>query len=159
MIQLKIIAVGKIKERFWADAAEHYITRLKRSYKFQEIIVKDGNAKMKPLERNNDEGKRILAALAPTDIPICMDEHGKTYTSVKFSQMLERIGMDNNRTPTLIIGGAYGLSQDVLKKCQYKISLSPMTFTHEMARVVLYEQLYRADAILRGSPYHHIAVK
>jgi 23S rRNA (pseudouridine1915-N3)-methyltransferase len=155
MKHIKLIVVGKIKEPFWADAAEHYRKRLGHSIKIQECIVKDGNAKLSNADRNAEEGERILAALGPADIPICMDEHGKTYTSVKFARFMEDISMDGNRIPCFIIGGAFGLAPSVLAACRHKISLSPMTFTHEMARVLLMEQLYRADAILRGSPYHH----
>lgn len=156
MRSLRIIAVGKIKEHFWAEAADHYMKRLSRAYKLQEILVKDGAAKLPPLERTAVEGERILAALKPNDIPICMDEHGKAYTSVQFSEFLERNTLDTNRVPCFIIGGAFGLSKAVLQKCQHKLCLSAMTFTHEMARVVLFEQLYRADAISKGTPYHHI---
>lgn len=155
MKQIRIIAVGKIREPFWAQAAGHYLKRLSHSMKVQEVIVKDGNARLSPDARSAEEGERILAALLPTDIPICMDEHGKTRTSVQFARFLEDAVLDGNRTPCFIIGGAFGLSAPVLEACRHKISLSPMTFTHEMARVLLLEQLYRADSILRGSPYHH----
>lgn len=155
MKNIRIIAVGKLKERFWADAAEHYQKRLGHSLNVQETIVKDGNARLPVAERNTEEGARILAALNANDIPICMDEHGKTYTSVAFATFLEDLSLDGNRVPCFIIGGAFGLSPDVLGTCRHKISLSPMTFTHEMARVLLFEQLYRADAIRKGSPYHH----
>ncbi len=156
MKHIKLIAVGKIKEPFWADAVTHYRKRLGHSLKIQEVLVKDGNAKLPTAERNIEEGNRILAALSPADIPIGMDEHGKTYPSVRFAAFLEDLSLDGNRVPCFIIGGAFGLSPAVLTACRHTISLSPMTFTHEMARVLLYEQLYRADAILRGSPYHHV---
>lgn len=155
MKNIKLIAVGKIKEPFWAEAVDHYRKRLAHSLKIQEIIIKDGNARLPYAERNAEEGERILAAITPTDIPICMDEHGKTYTSVALADFIENLSLDGNRSPCFIIGGAFGLSPAVLTTCRHKISLSPMTFTHEMARVLLFEQLYRADAILKGSPYHH----
>lgn len=156
MLPIRLLAVGKLKEKHWQHAADHYYARLKRCYRFEEYTVKDGNAKLPAAERNNVEGESLLSALKPIDIPICLDEHGKTMTSTQFATFMDNLGIDGNRVPCFIIGGAYGLSKAVLTKARHTICLSAMTFTHEMARVILLEQLYRADAIRRGAPYHHI---
>ncbi len=155
MKQVSLIVVGKLRETFWAQAADHFTSRLSRTMRVREIIVKDGNSRLSPADRNVEEGERILAALSPTDIPIALDEHGTLRTSVEFARFLDDQTLDGNRTPCFLVGGAFGLSPAVRAACRHTFSLSPMTFTHEMARVLLLEQLYRADAILRGSPYHH----
>ncbi|MFV0421207.1 23S rRNA (pseudouridine(1915)-N(3))-methyltransferase RlmH [Oleidesulfovibrio sp.] len=155
MKAIRIIAVGKLKTAHWKAAADHYLTRLNRAFKIDETIIKDGNAALPAAERNAQEGERILAALAPQDLPICMDELGKQFTSQNFSAFLAPMWEDANRRPCFIIGGAYGLSDAVRDVARHTIALSGMTFPHEMARVILYEQLYRADAIIKGTPYHH----
>ncbi|ABB39088.1 SPOUT methyltransferase [Oleidesulfovibrio alaskensis G20] len=155
MRSIRIIAVGRLKTAHWKTAAEHYLTRLTRAFKVEETIIKDGNAALPPLERNAQEGARIVAALTPADLAVCMDETGRQFTSQQFSAFLTPMWENANLRPCFIIGGAYGLSDEVRGKARHTMALSAMTFPHEMARVVLYEQLYRADAILRGTPYHH----
>lgn len=155
MRKLKFVWVGKLKRPFWREASEHYLKHLKRSYSLEEIVIKDGKGNVPPEVRNQDEGKRILAAITEKDLPICLDERGEQMRSLKLSQYLRRWSEDANKKPCFILGGAYGLSDEVRKKCRVMMSLSAMTFPHEMARVVLLEQLYRANSILQGSPYHH----
>lgn len=118
-------------------------------------MVKDGGAALPPTARNADEGARLIAAMGPTDIVVCLDEHGRNMTSRDFAGFIERLTENATRTPCFVIGGAFGLDKSVLQRAEHKLALGPMTFPHEMARVVLLEQLYRADAILRGAPYHH----
>ena len=143
---LRIVAVGRLKTPFWKAAAEHYVERLVRWRAFTESIIKDGNAL---------EGKGILSALSASDIPVVLDERGKTFTSRQFSVFLERLSENASRRPCFIIGGAFGLDDSVKQAASHLIALGPLTMTHELARVVLFEQLYRAESLTRGLPYHH----
>lgn len=101
------------------------------------------------------EGKRILQALEPGDYCIAVDERGKMLPSVQFAHLLRNCEEKILKRPTFIVGGPYGLAADVLARSDIVLALSPMTFPHELARVLLLEQLYRAENILRGTPYHH----
>lgn len=154
MPQIHILAVGKLREPHWKNAAAAYADRLRRGYEFIETLVKDGDASLPAAERMEVEGERILQALKGNLTPVCLDERGKMLSSVEFAAFL-RHSFDTAKTPCFIIGGAYGLSEKVKARASRLISLSPMTFPHELARVLLFEQLYRADAILHGRPYHH----
>lgn len=151
----RILAVGRIKTSFWQQAAAHYFERLRHNCRVTESIVKDGGASLPPSTRNAEEGSRIISAIGPSDIVVCLDEHGKNRTSRDFATFLEQLTENSTRQPCFIIGGAFGLDKAVLQRADHKMALGPMTYPHELARVLLLEQLYRADAILRGSPYHH----
>ncbi len=152
---LRIIAVGALKSPHWKSAATHYKERIQHWRQVQEIIVKDGDAALPIAERNLKEGQKILAALNTRDTIICLDEKGKNFTSRDFAKFLEEISENAIRPPCFIIGGAFGLDAAVRQKAQYCLALGPMTFPHELARVLLYEQLYRAECIVRNIPYHH----
>ena len=154
MPQIQIIAVGRLREPHWKNAATTYITRLKRGYDIVETIIKDGEASLSPQARMAMEGERILQALKGNLLPVCLDEAGEMLSSVALAGFLRK-SFESANTPCFIIGGAYGLSQAVLSRAQKKLSLSPMTFPHELARVLLFEQLYRADSIMHNRPYHH----
>ena len=157
MQKCTLISVGKIKTAHWKEAAESYRKKLRSSLKVEETAVKDADPALAPAERNRQAGRRILDAayaLPSSACLICLDERGKSLTSKELAALLEKCALES-RHPCFIIGGAYGLSEDVLKAAHRKISLSSLTFTHELAQVILWEQLYRADSILRGTGYHH----
>lgn len=155
MKKIRILAVGKIKTPHWQAAALHYQERLRRSYGVEEIIIRDADPALPPVARNREEGIRLLAALKPMDIVFCLDERGEQFTSPNFAATLSRHLENATRTPCFIIGGAYGLSEDVRRRASILLSLGAATLPHELARVVLLEQLYRADCIIKGIPYHH----
>lgn len=154
MSKLYLIGVGKIKTPFWQAAAEHYRSRLARSHQLEVILVKDADAALPPEARKKQEGERIMAALPPGAAWICLDEHGKSLTSPAFAAYLKKL-WDESRPPCFIVGGAYGLAPELLEKAHKKLSFGPMTLPHELAQVLLWEQLFRADAILRKTGYHH----
>ncbi len=154
MKKLRILAVGKLREPHWQSAAAWYARRLGRSFNFSERLVKDAGA-TGPEERGRLEGERLLAALAPDEYPICLDEHGKQFTSPEFASFLAQLYDQAEKIPCFIIGGAFGLSSAVLGAARAVVSLGRLTLPHELARVVLLEQLYRVDQIWRKSPYHH----
>lgn len=152
---LRILAVGQLKTAHWKAAAAHYAERLRRWRDLRETLVKDADAALPIIERNKAEGQRLLAALTPADCCICMDERGTAHSSSAFAALLERLSENSTRVPCFVVGGAFGLDESVRAAAQHVISLGPMTLPHELARVVLLEQLYRAEAIVRRVPYHH----
>lgn len=150
-----IIAVGKLRLPCWREAAERYLKLIRRWRQIEIKEVKDSPGNLPLPERCEKEGADLLAVLTPADLAICMDEHGHTFTSREFAEFLRHCDETHMRRPAFIIGGAWGLSAAVLNACPVKISLSGMTWPHELARVLLLEQIYRAESILRGAPYHH----
>lgn len=154
MATIRLLAVGRLKTAPMKDAAEHYKTRISRSFKLEEAVAKDADASLGLEERKNLEGARLLKLLRPSDTLICLDEHGRTQSSAEFARFIRSLH-DRGATPAFAVGGAYGLSQEVLGSAAHTLSLSPMTFPHELARVLLLEQLYRAGQILANTGYHH----
>ena len=155
MPNIHFIWVGKLKQPHWRDAAAHYQKALGRHYTLRETVVKDGPGSLSIQDRNEREGEKILAALQPPDYGVALDERGTARSSVSLAKFLNTIIETPGATPCFIIGGAYGLAPAVKEQCRQTLSLGPMTFPHEMARVILLEQLYRAASILKGLPYHH----
>ncbi len=154
MKRIALITVGRVRTPHWRAACAAYLLRLKHSFQVEELAVKDGDAALAPAERMALEGKRLLSVLKPNFFPVCLDEHGETMNSPEFAAFLDQL-CQSPATPCFIIGGAYGLDASVLTASRRRISLGPMTFPHELAKVLLLEQLYRADSILRKRPYHH----
>lgn len=106
-------------------------------------------------ERKNAEGKMLLAYLKPDDYLVLLDENGKTYSSEKFAARLQKILNHSRKRVIFVIGGPYGFSEEVYRRADEQVSLSAMTFTHQMVRLFITEQLYRAFTILNNEPYHH----
>jgi 23S rRNA (pseudouridine1915-N3)-methyltransferase len=151
---ITIITVGNIKERFLADGCNHYLERIQRSYKASVVIIKpstnaDGN------KQRIEESERILQALEKSSgTIIVLDERGKAITSPALATMLQQ-AKDYGTGLTFVIGGAFGMNDAVRKKADKIIKLSDCVFPHELFRLMLFEQLYRAGEINRGSKYHH----
>lgn len=156
-MKIKIICIGKTGKSFLVDGENEYSTRLKRYIAVERIEIPDikqaKNLSVDQIKRQ--EGELILAKVQPGDQLFLLDEHGKTFTSEKFADFLQQRFNAGGHALTLVIGGAYGFSDEVYQAAQGKISLSEMTFSHQMVRMILFEQLYRAMTILRGEPYHH----
>ncbi|MDR2893134.1 MAG: 23S rRNA (pseudouridine(1915)-N(3))-methyltransferase RlmH [Deltaproteobacteria bacterium] len=157
MLKCTLICVGRLKTPYWLEAIKTYAQKLRHGLKIEEMTIKDADPALSVAERKNQEGERILAALnglPPGRLCVALDEHGESLSSKDLAALLDKCAL-NSRQPCFIIGGPYGLSEAVLTACQRKISLSKLTFTHELAQVLLWEQLYRADSIIRGTGYHH----
>ncbi|MDR1126131.1 MAG: 23S rRNA (pseudouridine(1915)-N(3))-methyltransferase RlmH [Deltaproteobacteria bacterium] len=157
MAKCIILSVGRLKIPFWREAADYYRKKLRHTWKVEEIQVRDGDAALGPDERKRQEGVRLLTALPPASsgaVHICLDEYGREISSQDLAGLLQECQMET-RVPCFIIGGAYGLSAEVLQRAHRRLSLSKLTFTHELAQALLWEQLYRADSILRNTGYHH----
>lgn len=154
MKHLRIIAVGRLKTPFWREAADHYFKRLNHTVGLTVDIVKDANPALPVEQKKGLEARAILALTRPGEALICMDEKGKSFTSEQFAFFLKSLAKVNQK-PCFALGGAFGLGDEARDKADHILSLGPMTFPHELARVLLLEQLYRAERILAGSGYHH----
>ena len=158
-MNVEIVCVGKLKEKFWREAVEEYAKRLKRFCSFSVTALKEARlpANASPADEENvknTEGRYILDALRDTACVIALDLRGKDYDSEQFSRLLqERMGEGTSHF-TFVIGGSLGLSKEVLKRADYRISFSKMTFPHQLMRVILAEQIYRGFKIMRGEAYH-----
>ncbi|MBO5490818.1 23S rRNA (pseudouridine(1915)-N(3))-methyltransferase RlmH [uncultured Desulfovibrio sp.] len=152
---LRCVCVGRLKTSFWKEAAAHYADRLSHWRRLELTDVRDGDAALPPGQRNALEGRRILEVLTPQDIPLVLDERGRRLTSPQLADLLRQTDEGGRGRACFIVGGAWGLDEAVLRRADARIRLSDMTLPHELARVVLLEQLYRAECILRKVPYHH----
>ena len=150
--------MGRLKERYWRDAADEYEKRLSRFGRFEEIELVDlpepaNSSPAIEAQICEREGRAILQKVREGDIVIALCIGGKQLDSVQLSQALTRYG-DTGRRVVFIIGGSLGLSPQVIARADFKLSFSPMTFPHQLARVMLLEQTYRAMKIAAGERYH-----
>lgn len=155
-MKVKLICIGKTGKDFLVAGEQEYINRLKHYVQIERIEIPDiKNAKKLTFQQVKDaEGKEILAK-AGGDRIYLLDERGKMYSSVAFSQFIQQQFNLGGKAIVFVIGGAYGFSEEVYAKASGKISLSTMTFSHQMIRMIFFEQVYRAMTILNNEPYHH----
>lgn len=156
-MKIKVVCIGKTSKPFLEDGEKEYLKRLKHYSPVEKIEIPDiKNAKKLTKEQIKvAEGKLLLAKVQSGDQIILLDENGKNYSSVDFSHFLQKRFNQGGKGLVFLIGGAYGFSEEVYKTAQGKISLSLMTFSHQMIRMLFFEQLYRAFTISKGEPYHH----
>ncbi|WP_419785803.1 23S rRNA (pseudouridine(1915)-N(3))-methyltransferase RlmH [Pseudodesulfovibrio sp.] len=155
MPSIGFVWVGKLKESFSKDGCALYHKKLSRFYSLDESVIKDAPGKLPPEDKKRKEGEGILAKLGKGDVPIILDEHGDRLTSRKLAGRLRGWTEAPNQRPVFIIGGPFGLSDEVKQAARGALRLSDLTLPHELARLVLLEQLYRAATILANMPYHH----
>ncbi len=156
-MNILLIVVGKNSEPWIEQGFNVYANRLKHYINFEiNTIPVLKNAKNLSFDmQNKKEGELILNNLAPTDIVVLLDEHGKQYSSIEFSDFLMQKMNSGIKKLVFVIGGPFGFSEEVYKRADGKLSLSKMTFSHQMVRVFFAEQLYRALTIIKGEKYHH----
>lgn len=156
-MKFALLVVGRTVEKHYITAINDYVERIKHYTPFDmEVIPELKNTKSLSMEQQKEkEGELILKALQPGDVVMLLDEHGKEFRSIEFAEWAEKKMHTVNKRLVFIIGGPYGFSKDVYAAAQEKISLSKMTFSHQMIRLIFVEQLYRAMNILAGGPYHH----
>lgn len=156
-MKVTLIVVGRTVEKHFIIAINDYIERTKHFIPFEmEVITELKNARSLTEEQQKEkEGDLILKALQPGDFVVLLDEFGKEYRSVEFASWIEKKMHNVNKRLVFIIGGPYGFAPKIHQAAQDKISLSKMTFSHQMVRLIFVEQLYRAMTILNGGPYHH----
>ncbi len=159
MHSITIISVGKIKEKYFTDAINEYSKRLGRYCRLNIIELKDEPTIDEPTEREREiilerEGVRIEEALPKSAYKIALCIEGKMQTSLEFSSFIEGVGLNGKSDIVFIIGGSMGICDRIKSMCDYRLSFSKMTFPHQLMRVVLLEQLYRAYNISNGGKYH-----
>ncbi|MDD3383425.1 MAG: 23S rRNA (pseudouridine(1915)-N(3))-methyltransferase RlmH [Bacilli bacterium] len=157
-MKIKILAVGKLKERYLVDACKEYIKRISRFSKveveeIEEIrLYKDSPSYIEKVIE--EESLKIMNLLNSNDYNILLDVEGEKFSSIEFSQFLKKKMDEGNSSYTFIIGGSYGVSDKLRNIVNQKISLSTLTFPHQLARVIVFEQIYRCFKILNNEIYH-----
>lgn len=156
-MNIKLVAIGKTDHKALQSLIDEYAKRLSFYVRFDlEVIPDIKNVKnLSESQQKEKEGELILSKLTATDQLILLDENGKSFSSVGFSDFLQKKMNAGIKTLVFVIGGPYGFSDAVYAKAWGKVSLSAMTFSHQMVRLFFVEQLYRGFTILRGEPYHH----
>ncbi len=154
---IKLITIGKTDNKALQSLIDDYTKRLGHYIRFEFDIIPDiKNVKnLSKEQQKQKEGELILNKVSTSDALILLDENGKHYSSIQFSNYLQKHMNSGLKHLVFVIGGPYGFSQEVYNKAQGKLSLSKMTFSHQMVRLFIVEQLYRGFTILRNEPYHH----
>lgn len=158
-MNITIVSVGKIREKFIQDGIKEYSKRLSRYCKLNHIEVNDEKAPEKLSEADmeivkNKEGERILSKINSNSYVIALAIDGKSLSSEMLAKEINGFALSGNSDITFVIGGSLGLSNEVLKRSNYKLSFSKMTFPHQLMKLILTEQIYRAFKIIKGEPYH-----
>ncbi|MBD5188721.1 MAG: 23S rRNA (pseudouridine(1915)-N(3))-methyltransferase RlmH [Bacteroidales bacterium] len=156
-MEIELLTVGKTTIKFVSEGIDEYLKRLKHyiTYRITPLPDIKKNASLNAERQKEAEGEIILSRLQASDYVILLDERGKEYSSIEFSDFLEKQMIAGRKRVVFVVGGPYGFSGAVYERADGKISLSRMTFNHEMVRLFFTEQVYRAMTILRGEPYHH----
>lgn len=158
-MKITVVCVGKIKEKFFTQAIDEYTKRLSRYCKLAIVELPDEKTPDNASEQVNaaikdKEGERILSAVKPDDYVIALAIEGKMLDSVELSEKIDKLGISGTSSIAFVIGGSLGLSKNVLDRADFKLSFSKMTFPHQLMRVILLEQIYRAYRIMKNEPYH-----
>jgi 23S rRNA (pseudouridine1915-N3)-methyltransferase len=153
-VKLTILAVGRLKERFWREAADEYLKRLKPYADVRVVEVADRDSGRNKVRALADEGADVLRAIPASSYVVALDAGGQQLSSEGFSANIDELVLHGSSHLVFVIGGSVGLSAEVLERADARLSLGLMTLPHNLARVVLLEQLYRAFRISRGEPYH-----
>jgi len=156
-MKVTLAVIGKTEVGFVRQGIDDYVKRLQHYVPFNIQYIGDvkGTRNMSESQQKVAEGRSLLAALDNSDHVVLLDEHGTERTSMEYSQWLERRMSSGCKRLVFVVGGPYGFSPEVYHRANEKISLSKMTFPHELVRLIFVEQLYRAFTILRHEPYHH----
>lgn len=158
-MKITIISVGKIKEKFFTDAIKEYTKRLSKYCKLAEEVILDERAdesfsQMEIMQVKLKEGIKILNKVKPSTYLFVLEINGQQLQSEELAQKINALGIDGNSDLTFVIGGSNGLSDEVLNRADFKLSFSKMTFPHQLFKVILLEQIYRAFKINAGEIYH-----
>lgn len=157
-MKIVFLVIGKTDESYLDTGILKYIKRLEHYVPFEMKIIPDikNRKTLTEEQQKKAEGELILSNINVGDDLILLDENGKTFSSVAFSQWIEKQMNIGSKRMVFVVGGPYGFSKEVYAKAKFKISLSEMTFSHQMIRLIFVEQLYRAFTIIKGEPYHHV---
>lgn len=158
-MKITLLTVGKMKENYLRDGIAEYRKRLGRYCRLEFVEVADektpdGASVAEEEQIKKTEGERLLRCIRDTDYVLALAIDGAALDSVEFSEKLERLGVQGESSLVFVIGGSLGLSDEVLRRADYRLSFSRMTFPHQLMRLILLEQIYRSFRIMRGEPYH-----
>ena len=158
-MNITILAVGKLKEKYWKDAIEEYSKRLSRYCTFRITEFKESLLRANPSEADEEavktaEGRELLSKIKSSDYVITLEIKGKALSSTELAERIEELGITGKSSVVFIIGGSLGLSEEVSRRADFKLSFSAMTFPHQMMRVILLEQIYRSFKIIKNEAYH-----
>ena len=156
-MKIELVVVGKTSIGYLKQGIDEYIKRLKHYVPFEIRYIDDirNTKNISEEQQKQIEGTKILSLLDKSDYVVLLDERGKEYTSIEYSNYIQKRMLSGAKKVIFVIGGPYGFSQDVYNRANDKISFSKMTFNHEMIRLIFTEQLYRAYTIINHEPYHH----
>lgn len=156
-MKILLIVIGKTDESYLQEGVTAYITRIGKYLPFEMLVLPDlKQRKTLSIDQQKQmEGEKILSVISLTDHLVLLDENGQNFNSRSFAQYLQKHMNAGLKKLIFVVGGPYGFSEEVYQRANGKISLSAMTFSHQMVRLVFTEQLYRAMTILRNEPYHH----
>ena len=156
-MKINLLCIGKTDDKEIKNLINYYLTRLPRHWNFEITEIPDvKNARnLTPDLLKKEEAKLFLNHIENTDLVVLLDEKGKQFTSREFAQKLDSYQNNSIKKICFLVGGAYGFSEEMYQRANEKISISKMTFTHQMIRLFFVEQIYRADQILQGKPYHN----
>ena len=156
-MKINLLCIGKTDDKEIKNLINYYLTRLPRHWNFEITEIPDvKNARnLTPDLLKKEEAKLFLNIIENIDLVVLLDEKGKQFTSREFAQKLDSYQNNSIKKICFLVGGAYGFSEEMYQRANEKISISKMTFTHQMIRLFFVEQIYRADQILQGKPYHN----
>ena len=155
-MKIKLLLIGKTTDKSIQQIEADYEKRIKHYAAFDSIVIDNSGVRTGPEQViRQKEGEMILKKVGPSDYLVLLDERGKTYSSVQWANEVNNWMNSSKKTVLLTVGGAYGFSDEVKKRGNSLVSLSAMTFSHQMVRIIILEQVYRAFTILNNEPYHH----
>ena len=157
VMEIELLTIGKTSIGFVENGIGEYTKILNHyiPYSIRSLPDVKNASRMDQTRQKEAEGQKIIDSLTPSDFVVLLDERGKQYSSVEFSSFIEKQMLSGRRKTVFVVGGPYGFSKEVYERADSLLSLSKMTFNHEMVRLFFTEQIYRAMTILRGEPYHH----
>lgn len=159
MLNIKLVVVGKLKEKFHKEEVDEYLKRLSRYAKVKIIEVEEEKIKENSSIKENEiilnkEGNNVLKQIKENEYLFLLDLHGQEISSEEFAKAIKELPLKNYSTISFVIGGSLGVSEELRKRSNFKLKLSPMTFTHQMTRIIILEQIYRAFKINNNETYH-----
>jgi 23S rRNA (pseudouridine1915-N3)-methyltransferase len=156
-MKIALVQTGKTTDKHVAGIADLYLSRIRKYNPFEIITLPDlkNSANLPVQEQKVKEGKKIILSTGSDDYIVLLDERGKEFRTVEFSGWLEKAFLISRKRIVFVIGGPWGFSDEVYERADFMISLSKMTFPHQLVRLLFLEQLYRVFTIIRGEPYHH----
>ena len=155
-MKLFLWSVGKFHEPYVKEGVEFFTKRISHYYPIEwKIFPPVGNASLNPQQIQKAEASALLNALKKDDVLIALDENGKQWTSVELAGFIQQKANESSKNIIFLIGGAYGIHESVFKRCAFKWSLSKLVFPHQLVRLIVAEQIYRACTIIRNEKYHH----